>query len=330
MTIFGLIKKDSGVDFHRITMPLLMMPGIDAYITNGLQPVDLTGNGWKPNGSPLNKPDAIYYNRVVSEDVVKMAHKEGIKIVVDVDDYWLLDPHHIAYNDYMTNKFHELQCKHLIFADAVTTTHERLAEKISEFNKNVTITSNAIPDHPFFKVERTTSEYTRLFWQGSITHERDIELLRGPMRRLNAGKFAAIIAGYTKHRVWDSMVNAFTNGLRLRGLVLEGKPPTEYYQHYAHADICLCPLLDTPFNALKSNLKILEAANLGLPVIASRVHPYLSMPVTYVHRQKDWAFNIMDIVKDDNMRVRGEYLRDYCNRNFNFNTINEKRKECFV
>ncbi len=330
MTIFGLIKKDSGVDFHRVLMPLLMMPDIDAYITNGITEDDLLGLGKYPSGRPLPKPNAIYYNRVVNEDIPKLCRKKGIKIIVDVDDFWLLDPHHIAYRDYMANDFADLQRKHLIFADHVTTTHERLAEKIYPYNKRVIITPNAIPQHEYFTVERTESEYTRLFWQGSITHQKDIELLRGPMRRLDRNHFAAVIAGYTKHEAWDTMVNVFTNGLRLRGVVLEGKPPQEYYQHYAHADICLCPLLDTPFNALKSNLKILEAAALGLPVIASRVHPYLNMPVTYVASQKDWYPSIMDIVKGDNMRVRGEYLRDYCNEHFNFERINEKRKECFV
>lgn len=330
MTIFGLIKNGSGPDFHRITNPLLMMDGIDAYITNGLKPEDIEGNGWKPNGQPIPPPDAIYYNRMVSEDLINMARAKGVKIVVDIDDHWLLDPHHIMYQDYLTNDFATKQIGHLMFADAVTCTHERLAEKIYPYNRNVTICPNAIPNNEYFKVERTESEYTRLFWQGSITHAADIELLRGPVKRLNAGKYAMILAGYTEHEAWNRMVNAFTNGLRLKGLVLAGLPPNEYYKNYGHADICVAPLLDTPFNGFKSNLKVLEAAHLSLPVIASYVNPYLDLPVDRVYKQSDWVKWISDLTDTETRRTRGAYLHDYCAKHFNFNAINETRKTVFI
>lgn len=49
-----------------------------------------------------------------------------------------------------------------------------------------------------------------------------------------------------------------------------------YYRFVASLDLdgFVCPILDTPFNAAKPCLKPLEAAMLGLPVIASRVGAY--------------------------------------------------------
>ncbi len=322
MKIIGLINKNSGPGFHRIMVPLAYMADTDAYITNALTDTDLVER----------KPDAIYYNRTVGENVVKQARSLGIKIVVDVDDYWLLDPHHIAYQDYLDTGFEKLQCKHLWFADAVTTTHERLAEKIYYYNKNVTVVPNAIPKNSeWFRVVKTESEFTRIFWQGSITHERDIELLRGPVRRLNRGQYFMVMAGYTESPVWDRMVSAYTNGLKLKGSILPGASPMEYYSNYQYADICMAPLLETPFNSFKSNLKILEAAHSGLPVIASHVHPYIdsSMPVQYVKSQQDWRKHIADLTDKSNREEAGRTLQEHCDRHYNFETINQKRREVF-
>lgn len=317
MRIIGLIKKDSGVDFHRIMMPLLMMDGPDCYITNSLKEEDLEKGC-----------DAIYYSRIISEEIINQRSKYGFKVILDIDDYWRLDYHHIAYKGYMDNDFEALQIRHLHMADLVTTTHERLAEKIYTYNKNVILCPNAIPNHEYFKIDRQESERVRLFWQGSITHEKDIELLKNPFRRLNKSKTLNVIAGYTKHDAWDRMVSSYTNGLNLPGVVLPSSSPMEYYKNYAYADICLAPLISSEFNSFKSNLKILEAAHAELPVIASRVHPYLKMPVLYAEKQTDWFKHINNLVNNPQLRKDiGQNLKSYCNTHFNFNKINQYRLE---
>jgi len=40
------------------------------------------------------------------------------------------------------------------------------------------------------------------------------------------------------------------------------------------ADIVLAPVIDTDFNKARSNLKVMEASSIGLPVIASKMYPY--------------------------------------------------------
>lgn len=317
MRIIGLINKDSGPGFHRVLMPLLLMEGVDAYITNSVKEEDFEKGC-----------DAIYYNRTISDDILNLRDKYGFKIVVDVDDFWELDVHHIAYKLYQENDFRALQIKHLRAADLVTTTHERLAEQIAKFNPNVIVTPNAIPDHEYFTISRTESERVRLFWQGSITHEKDIELLRNPFKRLDGNRNAVVMAGYTSHEVWDRMTSAFTRGLRIPGMVLPGASPFEYYKNYQHADICLAPLVPSKFNGFKSNLKVLEAAHAKLPIIASEVEPYPNLPVLYAKKQGDWMKHIRALTKNSALRKQqGEQLYIYCREHFNFNKINEFRKD---
>jgi glycosyltransferase involved in cell wall biosynthesis len=317
MKIFGLIQKDSGPGFHRVMMPLLMMQGVDTYITNSITEADFEKGC-----------DAIYYNRVISDEVLALKDKYGFKVIVDIDDYWHLDPHHIAYEQYKFDNFAALQIKHIQQADVVTTTHKRLAALIRPYNDNVVVCPNAIPDHEYFSAERTESVLPRIFWQGSITHEKDVMLLKNPFKRLQ--QCGAIIAGYTDHDVWGRMVNAFTNGLSLPGMVLPGTSPMEYYKNYAHADICVAPLISSPFNSLKSNLKVLEAAHAGLPIVCSKVDPYLNMPVLYVEKQSDWYKHLNSLIHDKAMREElGKSLKEYCQTEYNFETINQTRYACF-
>lgn len=302
MKIIGLVNKDSGPGFHRIMQPLLMMSNTDAYITNYITEEVIAER----------KPDIIYYNRFVHDDVFKNREKYGYKIAVDVDDYWHLDVHHIAYQQYKDNKVADLQIKHLRQADVITTTHERLADEISQYNRNVYITPNAIPKNKYFEFQPVFSPVARLFYQGSITHEKDLLMLKNPLKRVKNQK---IIAGYTKHPVWDKMVHGFD-------IKLPGVSVFEYYKHYAHADICLVPLLPTRFNSFKSNLKVLEAAAAGCPAIVSHVDPYLNMPVHYVHKQTDWNKHINALSKKGAWFEAGKELQQWCEKNYNFDKIN--------
>ena len=47
-----------------------------------------------------------------------------------------------------------------------------------------------------------------------------------------------------------------------------------YMNSYNEIDVLLVPLLDNEFNACKSELKFVEAAAMGKPVICSDVNPY--------------------------------------------------------
>lgn len=315
--IFGLVNKDSGPGFHRIIVPLSLMKDTDVYITNAITEEDFE----------KRKPDTIFYNRLISDAVLSLKSKYQFKVVVDVDDWWELDPSHILYDYHYSNRNNEHQIKHIRLADAVTTTHERLAEKIYPFNRNVFVVPNAIPKNApeWFPINKTQSEYKRIFWQGSITHEKDIELLKGPIRRLDKNKFMMVMAGYQPEETWERIAAMYTNGLRMKGVILPGTSVNNYYCNYQFADVCVCPLRRSPFNEMKSNLKVLEAAHSGLPVIASDVHPYSNIKgVLFVRRQKDW-FNLMsenDLLFDEAANI----LKEFVDKNYNFEVINERRK----
>jgi glycosyltransferase involved in cell wall biosynthesis len=170
-----------------------------------------------------------------------------------------------------------------------------------------------------------------LFWQGSITHRKDIEILERPIDQLNkiASKIKMVMAGYHKDEdEWYSMALTYTAQTKHQYKLIEGAPVARYYEGYKHADICLVPLVKSKFNGYKSNLKVLEAANLGLPVIASMVDPYLNMPLLYAKCGSDWVKHITRLVNSKKRRKEaGAELKEFCDTHYNFHKINNERKQ---
>jgi glycosyltransferase involved in cell wall biosynthesis len=302
----------------------MLMKDVDVYITN-----NLTEESFEKGC------DIFMYNRILPESsapqIKALKEKYGFKTCVDVDDYWHLDEHHILYEDYEAIEFAKQQINHIYNADIVLTTNERLAEAIKSFNKNVHILPNAIPKQGQFDIEREPYYLTRLFWQGSITHKADIEILERPIEQLNkiSGKIKMIMAGYHESEDdWYSMAMSYTAKTKHQYRLIPGVPVTQYYEAYKQADICLIPLVKSRFNGYKSNLKVLEAANLGLPVIASQVDPYLNMPLLYAKCGNDWVKHITRLVDSNKRRKEaGSVLKEFCDKHFNFHKINNERKQ---
>jgi glycosyltransferase involved in cell wall biosynthesis len=316
--------NSSGCSYHRIIAPLMLMKDVDVFITNNLLEEHFEKGC-----------DIFMYNRVLPNHAApklkELKEKYGFKTCVDVDDYWHLDEYHVLYDLYEQQEFARQQESHIKEADIVLTTNERLLQEIRPLNHNVHICPNAIPKQGQFDIEREPYYLTRLFWQGSITHRKDIEILERPIESLNkiASKIKMVMGGYTEGEPeWHAMALTYTANLKHQYQLLQGVHVKDYYNHYKHADICLVPLVKSRFNGYKSNLKVLEAANLGLPVIASKVDPYLNMPVLYAKSGSDWVKHISRLV-DSSKRQKeaGQELKEYCEQHYNFHKINNERKQ---
>lgn len=323
MKILAYCKKGSSPGFHRIICPLLTMPDVDVFITNDLRE------------EHFQDVDVFMYNRVIGDEhlvkINELKQKIGFKICVDIDDYWELDEFHILYELYQEERFAQRQVHHLRNADLVFCTHERLMEEVLPYNQNVHVLPNAIPKMGQFVQHRTPSEFVRIFWQGSDTHKEDIRLLERPIECL--GKISKgiqmVMAGFVNgHQDWYDMARWFTADLKTQYKFIQPVSVDKYYKAYKEADICLIPLVNSKFNRMKSNLKVLEAANMGLPVIASDVHPYKDLPINYCKNSGDWVHQIKRLVRWKNRRVEeGHKLREYCDLHFNFESINTERKQ---
>jgi glycosyltransferase involved in cell wall biosynthesis len=328
MKVLGIINKDSAVAYHRITMPLLLMDDVDALVTNNITDETFTDNY-----------EVVFYSRLLNDyafdKINEMRRKHGFKLIIDVDDYWILDKWHPMYQDYIAEDYHMQQIKNMVNADAVFVTNERLYTEAVTYNEHTYIIPNAIPPAGQFVTTRTEpSDRVRLFWQGSVTHEEDINLIRYAIEMISnthKDKIEMVMAGFHPEiDIWVRMAKMYTLNKRLQNKLFQGMTYETYYKSYAHADICLVPLVNSRFNSMKSNLKILEAGNLSLPVITHHVMPYLDMPVRYAQGTMDWHKAMKYYIDNPNARYDdGAKLNEFCNTWYNYRSINQTRKEVF-
>jgi hypothetical protein len=100
---------------------------------------------------------------------------------------------------------------------------------------------------------------------------------------------------------------------------------------YNDADCTIVPLMETTFNSMKSNLKLLEAACKKIPAIVSNVHPYKGAPILSVDKQTDWFKQIKKVTQDAIYRQeKGLELHEWAIQNFDLIKVNEKRKQLYA
>jgi glycosyltransferase involved in cell wall biosynthesis len=222
----------------------------------------------------------------------------------------------------------------------VTCTNERIAEKVSKYNKNVKIFPNCIPlGEQQYTELRHESDKVRIFWAGGSTHMNDIALLKNPIKRFSGlNNIEMVLGGYTgtdpvSKEYWDKVHSMFTNGNKLANRKLNGTLPNDYMTHFEHADIMVIPLEDSQWHACKSNLKILEAASKRIACVVSDVEPYnkdKDAPVLWVKNQSDWFKHISYLVNNPTERVKmGNDLYEWAKEKYNYQKIGSERREAF-
>lgn len=203
----------------------------------------------------------------------------GLKVVVDLDDYWKLSGKHA-----LTQMYRHMNLTHHItegikYADYVTCTTPILADKIKRLNKNVTVLPNGIyTEHEQFKPNPTRSDKMRFGWMGGVCHWEDIVLLRDSFQRLDATKldYELILGGYNEEtNVYKQYEQVFTNnGNNKRYNRILATDVYNYAKGYDFFDVALAPLNDNDFNRSKSELKAIEAGFHKKGLIVSNIPPY--------------------------------------------------------
>lgn len=104
----------------------------------------------------------------------------GIKVVMDIDDFWTVDHRHPMYHQIKANEIPRKKVEMMRASDWVTCTTEIFANSIrKKLNiKNVIVFPNAVnPNESQFQSKPTTSNKIRFGWLGGSTHYHDIELM---------------------------------------------------------------------------------------------------------------------------------------------------------
>lgn len=106
------------------------------------------------------------------------AKEQGIKTVLDVDDYWDYGKDHPLYSYCLTNAIPFKVSGTIKLVDAVTTTTERFANLIRQLNENVYVVPNALCfDDKQFTTKKRLTDRVKFGLAGGSSHTNDLKEL---------------------------------------------------------------------------------------------------------------------------------------------------------
>jgi glycosyltransferase involved in cell wall biosynthesis len=218
-------------------------------------------------------------------EVLAEARRLRIPVVFDVDDL-VFEPesiHHVdgirGYTPEQVAEYRRGVCGYremLLEADAATCTTTFLKERIERLGKPAYVIPNTINAEQQalareLPATRPESSKTRIgYFSGSATHNKDFLEAAGAVARVmrERPEVEFLVVGPLE-------LPADFAGLESRIIRKRFMSPLDMLRELAAVDINIAPLeLDNPFTAGKSELKIFEAALVGVPTVVSATDSY--------------------------------------------------------
>jgi glycosyltransferase involved in cell wall biosynthesis len=336
-----------GCEYHRILVPYYKLaetyPDITIKVVN--VPFDI---------ALIRHFDVMVgHYQSVDKEVIMLAKRLGVKVVIDIDDYFNIPPNHLLYRLYQQEKRFVYLPERLKLADMVTTTTVHLANKIRSLNPNTVVTENALDTQalknvPFilqnealydkFVSHNVTHETAPIIfgYVGGDCHLPDIEQLIGLPHKCASefgDKMRFNLYGYNGRPVYDSYIKILTGLSKHLDLlrVYHQLSVDEYMWFYNMHHVSLAPLHKNFFAEYKSPLKIIESGFFRRPIICSNCKPYNNLLIDKKHgflcdNVGDWFKAIKTLVNNPNMIMdMGEALYEFVSNRFDVEVINKKR-----
>ena len=364
--------------------------------------VDISYNVENNDESFLNYDIVVFHSfihQTTHEDNVNRVlwlKKQGIKVIMDIDDLWFVDQRHPMYHQIKISKIGERKIELLKLADYVSTTTHIFAKTIKERLgiKNIIIFPNAVNDEePQFKLNVTKSDKIRFGWLGGSSHLHDLELMSSGISSIHnshKGKVQFVLCGFDlrgnvmeidekgnrrnrpikpHETVWYKYEKFFTDDYKALseeyktylGMFMETpfddenepyrrrwtKEINSYATNYNTFDISLAPLVESVFNANKSQLKVIEAGFHKKALIASDTDPFTIDLISAVDEgkfndkgnallvgtkknHKDWARHMKRLIENPNMiEDMGNRLYETVKDTYSLKKVCQDRVEFF-
>ena len=277
----GLPKK-AGVTEARIDHPLAAlasMPHVRA--TWGAGRIQIP-KSYKPGILILHRQ---FMNNPKLNEQIEALIQKGWLVVADMDD----DPYH--WQAYVTSDFYAFRAVH-----AVTVSTVGLKTMMLKWNPNVEVLPNALLALPKTRVTKSMSTPLRVFFGAINRTDEWREILNGMAPYADSLKDLIHFVIVHDRKAFDLIPEGFSS---------EFHPTLDHERYLAvmqTCDLAILPLFDTPFNRLKSNLKLIESCACGaVPLFSPTVYgetPAHKKVGFQVDELEGWGEMLLRLAKD--------------------------------
>ena len=274
-------------------------------------------------GAEAAKSDTVVMNNHYTDqlaDAIKIYKKSKSFLAYDFDDlYWNMDAANPNSSQFPSDMLQRLR-KACAQVDIAIVSTPRLAEQVKKSlsfsDDRIKIVRNTIPNLFITtalaaKKKGVQHAKPRVGWAGGISHAGDLALLKDVVER-TADRIQWVFMGMAPE--CSPSLYEFHNPV----------PFGEYPAKLASLDLdlALAPLADTEFNACKSDLRVLEYAACGFPVLASNSPAFEEVPeflFRVVNNSADvWVQAITNLVlsgNNENLDIQAQQLHDWLKSN---------------
>jgi len=341
-------QEESGAAFYRLNMPNAWMEdSSDLFEFRNFAGFDKIGD------TNIVETDLFVITRVMDtksvesvQEAAKALKQFGARVILDLDDYWVLNKDHVSYKHYKDNNLSRIIEENIRQADYITCSTDYLASRAGNINTEVTVIKNVpYPNkfHQYVPVQRP-APYVRFGWFGGAQHIEDIALMEKSMKLLCNdkslnGKYTVTLGGYNDNPSYNFYERIFSNrGNNKYYNRIPARSVYEYMYGYNDVDVAYAPVNKTEFNRSRSELKVVEAGWMGKTLICSDMdyykehikHGYNGFIVSKAE-ESGWYRYTKQLILDKDLREgMQKNLQEYVLKNFQFPEIFAKKANLYL
>lgn len=290
--------------------------------------------------------DAVVFQRVASKsmcDLMEYCKTNGIKVFMDLDDdLFTVHSSNPAYAVWHKGSEATKQLSRAIeLSDGILCSTDELlnAYRVRFPSKKYVVIENGVNiDSELFSQSRRDElpmDKVVVGWAGSTSHIDSLKEIVKPVEKLCSRNKNVLFALCSNKEFMDIY---FKNIPQEQKVYIPHVKIDQWPRIMSMFDVSLATVKPSPFNACKSELKLIEAGVWGVPSVATKVAPYdrfrersgNTTKTIYDNVVNDWVRAIEQYVKDENLRKEhGLIAKDTVYRHYDIDKINLKRIDFF-
>ena len=266
-----------------------------------------------------SQADVLILNRVSIESpetvskVLAYCRSNHIKVIYDIDDDLLQIEEHgesIRYTDRLPSVL-----RVLIGADQVWASTPTLASRLEGLTRECVVVPNGLDDQLWLSKiaspSKGSNKVIRLVYMGTRTHDSDFEMILPALELLHSrygGAISLDIIGVVSR---DDLIPSWANRIPISFKTSESYPRfVRWVRSQGRYDIGLAPLVQTHFNAAKSEIKLFDYAGLGACTVTSPHGGYATIGIDGINclfaenTPEAWYEKLDALISDIAMRTR--------------------------